>query len=121
MNYIDNETFINGELIPLIDSEINSYLNDEIKFAESTSEIKDLMYINCPDDLKDDIMHDIECLINECIDDYDIIEADEEYEDNLYALIDNEFEKCKNNVLSLELESVERDDFYDEYEDDIDF
>lgn len=122
MNYIDNESFLNNELIPLIDSHICMYLEEEIKFVESTSEIEDMMYDNCPDDLKDEILIEIKNLIEACVDDYDIIEQDDnEYEDNLCNLIDNEFEKCKNDILTLELESVEKENFFDEYEDDVDF
>ena len=117
MNYIDNESFLNNELIPLIDSQISMYLEEEIKFVESSSELEDMMYDNCPDDLKNDILSEVSELIDSCIDDYDIIEQeDEEYEDNLSTLIDTEFEKCKNDILSLELESVEKDYFFDEYD-----
>lgn len=121
MNYIDNENFLNSELIPLIDSQIAMYLEEEIKFAESTSEIEDMMYMNCPDDLKDTIFEEVENLISNCIDDYDIIEADDdEYEDNIVSLIDSEFEKCKNDILTIELESMEKENFFDEYEEDED-
>ncbi len=56
MNYIDNESFLNNELIPLIDSQISMYLEEEIKFVESSSELEEMMYDNCPDDLKNDIL-----------------------------------------------------------------
>lgn len=119
MNYIDNESFISNELIPLIDSEIHMYLEDQIKFAETTSEIEDMMYDNCPEDLKNDILVEVEDLISQCIDDYDIIESDDdECMANLSMLIDTEFEKCKIDVLTIELENVEKENFFDDYEED---
>lgn len=117
MNYIENETFINNELIPLIDNEITSYIEEEIRFAESSNDIEDMLDINCPEDLKNDILSAANDLISECIDEYEIAISDRnEYEDHIMQLIDSEFEKCKNDIVTIELESVERDDFFDEYE-----
>lgn len=122
MNYIEDENFKNNELIPLIDSMINTYLNDEVKYAESLSEIENIMYDNCPEDLKYDILVEVNDLITQCVDDYDIIEWNEdEYENMLNLIIDNEFEKCKTDIIDIEMDSFEKENFFDEYEEDIDF
>lgn len=122
MNYIEDENFKNNELIPLIDSMINTYLNDEVKYAESLSEIENIMYDNCPEDLKYDILVEVNDLITQCVDDYDIIEwKEDEYENMLNLIIDNEFEKCKTDIIDIEMDSFEKENFFDEYEEDIDF
>lgn len=119
MNYIQNKEFIESELIPFIETLVSDYIDDEIEYAESVDELDEVDYMNCPEDLKAEILENIENLVIECIDDYDIITDmnQEEYEEQVGAIIENVFEDVKAEKMQIVREDLERSDYFEEFED----
>ena len=114
ITYIENRTFIKDELIPLIETFISEYIDEDMRYIETPDELEEIEFMNCPDELRETIFNETSNLINECIDDYDIISNidQEEYEDKIGAIIDEKFEEIKKEKIDIRREDFERLDYF---------
>ena len=118
MNYIDNINFISNELKPCIDNLVCNYIDEEIEYAESMEELDEIEYMNCPEELMEEILEEVHDLILECLDDYDIITiSEDDFEYKIGAIVDDEFEKIKNKKLEIRREDFEKLDYFEEEDD----
>lgn len=118
VTYIENRTFIKDELIPLVETLISEYIDDDMRYVETSDELEEIEFMNCPDELRETIFNEVSNLINECIDDYDIISDinKEEYEDKIGAIIDEKFEEIKKEKIDIRREDFDRLDYFEDPE-----
>lgn len=118
MNYIDNNNFLNNELIPLVKNVVSDYVNEEISYIETLDDLDEFEYSNCPEELRANIIEDINNLILDCIDDYDIITNidDDDYEEKINNIIDNVYEEIKSTSIDIRREDFDRLDYFEDEE-----
>lgn len=118
MNYIDNNNFLNNELIPLVKNVVSDYVNEEISYIETLDDLDEFEYSNCPEELRANIIEDINKLILDCVDDYDIITNidDDDYEEKINNIIDNVYEEIKNTSIDIRREDFDRLDYFEDEE-----
>jgi hypothetical protein len=120
MNYFENESFLDEQILPYLKMMITNYLEDEVDWAEYKEDLDELEYSNCPQQLVDDIFDGIDSVIKESYNDYfdDEPEFNEEYEEELQSLIENVYDDTKYEIIDRAKDRFEREDMINEmYED----
>lgn len=118
-----NDEFIDNELIPLIETEVAYYIDEELRYIETIDELEELENTNCPEDLKIDIMEKISQEQISVISDYgEELDVDNFTDEDINNMIENTiesiYEDTKNEKVQIKREVFEREDFFDYEEDD---
>jgi hypothetical protein len=116
MNYIDDDTFLKSELIPFIQAMISDYIIEELSYVETVDDLDEIEYMNCPEDLRDNILDNVNDFILECIDDYDVITniSKDDYEEKIDSIIEDVFEDVKKNEIQFRRDDFDRLDYFEE-------
>ena len=112
-----NDEFIDNELVPLIEREVAYYIDDELRYVETLEEIEEIENLNCPEDLKTEIIEKISLdQISEFsefgeeldIDNY----SDEDINNIIENMIESAYEDIKNEKLQIKRDIFEKEDFF---------
>lgn len=118
-----NDEFMDNELIPLIETEVAYYIDEELRYIETIDELEELENTNCPEDLKIDIMEKISqeqiSSISEYGEELDVDNfTDEDINNMIENTIESIYEDIKSEKVQIKREVFEREDFFDYEEDD---
>lgn len=118
-----NDEFMDNELIPLIETEVAYYIDEELRYIETIDELEELENTNCPEDLKIDIMEKISQEQISVISDYgEELDVDNFTDEDINNMIENTiesiYEDTKSEKVQIKREVFEREDFFDYEEDD---
>ena len=118
-----NDEFIDNELIPLIETEVAYYIDEELRYIETIDELEELENTNCPEDLKIDIMEKISQEQISVISDYgEELDVDNFTDEDINNMIENTiesiYEDTKSEKVQIKRGVFEREDFFDYEEDD---
>ena len=118
-----NDEFMDNELIPLIETEVAYYIDEELRYIETIDELEELENTNCPEDLKIDIMEKISQEQISVISDYgEELDVDNFTDEDINNMIENTiesiYEDIKSEKVQIKREVFEREDFFGYEEDD---
>lgn len=118
-----NDEFMDNELIPLIETEVAYYIDEELRYIETIDELDELENTNCPEDLKIDIMEKISqeqiSVISEYGEELDVDNfTDEDINNMIENTIESIYEDIKSEKVQIKREVFEREDFFDYEEED---
>lgn len=118
-----NDEFMDNELIPLIETEVAYYIDEELRYIETIDELEELENTNCPEDLKIDIMEKISqeqiSVISEYGEELDVDNfTDEDINNMIENTIESIYEDIKSEKVQIKREVFEREDFFDYEEED---
>lgn len=118
-----NDEFMDNELIPLIETEVAYYIDEELRYIETIDELDELENTNCPEDLKIDIMEKISqeqiSIISDYGEELDVDNfTDEDINNMIENIIESIYEDTKSEKVQIKRDVFEREDFFDYEEDD---
>lgn len=117
MTYLDINDFVTKEVLPLINKNVQNFLDSEYSYIECEEDLDDLETAEVQEDLMNDIRKEIYNLIKECKNDYEFSEVDNKEidDDELFNLVDSAFFDYKEMLMRKYADQFEREEYFDEY------
>lgn len=123
MTYLDDNDFLNNEVLPKINSIVENYFDSEYSYINCEEDLEDLEDAEVTEELMNDVKSSLNKLISECEEDYDfsIIDNKKLDDDELFRLVESAFIDYKEILLNQYAEEFDRENYLDEYYSEIEY
>lgn len=123
MTYLDDNDFLNNEVLPKINSIVENYFDSEYSYINCEEDLEDLEDAEVTEELINDVKSSLNKLISECEEDYDfsIIDNKKLDDDELFRLVESAFIDYKEILLNQYAEEFDRENYLDEYYSEIEY
>ncbi len=123
MTYLDDNDFLNNEVLPKINSIVENYFDSEYSYINCEEDLKDLEDAEVSEELMNDVKSSLNKLISECEEDYDfsIIDNKKIDDDELFRLVESAFIDYKEILINQYAEEFDRENYLDEYYSEIEY
>lgn len=123
MTYLDDNDFLNNEVLPKINSIVENYFDSEYSYINCEEDLEDLEDAEVTEELMNDVKSSLNKLISECEEDYDfsIIDNKKIDDDELFRLVESAFIDYKEILQNQYAEEFDRENYLDEYYSEIEY